>query len=107
MSFDFPFSQMTELDDYDDNDDRDKFYEHTCFFDFEATTDTTPHQAYCVSFALDSNPIESFYGESCAIQFLESLPDKTLCLAHNISYDITFIIDNLAYIYLNPIIKDG
>ena len=32
-------------------------FEHICFFDFEASTDTTPHRAYSVSFALDDEPI--------------------------------------------------
>ena len=79
-------------------------YEHIIWFDFEAATDTTPHKAYCISYCLDDNPIHSFYGENCARRFLESLPNNSLAIAHNLSYDFSFIIDNLAFIYDNPII---
>ena len=82
------------------------YYEHVCFFDFEAATDTSPHTAYCVSYDLD-NVLHSFYGTDCAHRFLESLPDKTLCIAHNITYDFSFIVDILTVIYQNPIIKNG
>ena len=82
-------------------------YEHICFWDTEAATDTSPHQVYCVSFALDDNPIQTFYGKNCCHRFLESLPDKTLCIAHNLSYDFSFIVDILTVIYQNPIIKNG
>ena len=71
-----------------------KYYEYICYFDFEASTDTSPHQAYCVSFCLDNEMI-SFWGKSCAKRFVEFLPDKTLAIAHNLSYDFTFIIDEL------------
>ena len=49
----------------------------------------------------------SFYGEDCVYRFLERIPDKTLAIAHNLSYDISFLIDALTTIYQNPIIKNG
>ena len=49
----------------------------------------------------------SFYGEDCARRFLEQLPNNTLAIAHNLSYDISFLIDSLTIIYSNPIIKNG
>ena len=68
-------------------------YSHICFYDFEAATDTSPHQAYLVSYALDNQPIKSFYGFRCAKLFLKALPDNTLAIAHNGGgYDISFII---------------
>ena len=82
-------------------------YSHVCFYDFEACVDCSPHQAYSVSFVLDDEPIQSFYGPNCARRFLERLPDKTLCIAHNLSYDISFILDLLTNIYSNPIIKNN
>ena len=83
-------------------------YNHICFYDFEATTDTSPHKAYLVSFALDNQPVKSFYGVNCAKLFLKSMSDNTLAIAHNGGgYDISFIIDLLAYINDNPIIKNG
>ena len=82
-------------------------YEHICFYDFEAATDTSPHTCYSVSFALDDEPVQSFWGMNCARRFLEQLPDNTLAIAHNCSYDISFIIDLLTSIYSNPIIKNG
>ena len=81
-------------------------FEHICFFDFEASTDTTPHKAYSVSFCIDNEPIHSLWGNKCAKHFLKSLPDNSLCIAHNASYDISFILDLLSTIYQNPIIKN-
>ena len=81
-------------------------YEHVVFFDTEASTDTKLHSCYLVSFYLD-NHMYSFYGEYCIRRFLERLPNNTLAIAHNLSYDISFIIDNLTIIYSEPIIKNG
>ena len=81
-------------------------FEHVVFFDTEASTDTNPHSCYLVSFCLD-NHMYSFYGEYCIRRFLERLPNNTLAIAHNLSYDISFIIDNLTVIYSDPIIKNG
>ena len=65
-------------------------YEHICFFDFEACTDTSPHQAYCISYALDDEPIRSYYGSHCIRKFLEHMPDNVLCIAHFLTYDFSF-----------------
>ena len=81
-------------------------FEHICYFDTEASTDTSPHSCYLVSFNLDGQ-MYSFYGEYCIRKFLERLPNNSLCIAHNLSYDISFIIDSLTIIYSNPIIKNG
>lgn len=81
-------------------------HDHICFFDFEAATDTSPHQPYSVSFDIDGTMM-SFWGMNCARRFLERLPDNTLCIAHNLSYDFTFLCDLLTFIYSDPIIKQG
>ena len=81
-------------------------YEHICFFDTEAATNTSPHTCYSVSFDLDGKML-SFFGPHCVIRFLERMPDNCLCIAHNLSYDFSFIINYLTIIYSNPIIKNG
>ena len=82
-------------------------FDHICFYDFEACTNTSPHQPYLVSFDLDGK-MYSFYGPHCARRFLERMPNNTLAIAHNGGgYDITFILDLLTIIFTNPIIKQG
>ena len=82
-------------------------FEHICYWDTEASTDTSPHTCYSVAFTIDNEPIQSFWGRNCCRRFLERLPDKSLCIAHNTSYDFSFIIDLLTFIYAEPIIKNG
>ena len=82
-------------------------YEHICYFDFEASTDTSPHQPYLVSCCIDDEPIKSFWGLDCVRRFLKHVPNNTLCLAHNLSYDFSFLIDFFLFIYAEPIIKNG
>ena len=82
-------------------------FEHICYFDFEASTDISPHRAYSVSFCIDDEPIQSFWGFDCARRFLEQLPNNCLCIAHNCAYDFSFLINALTFIYDNPIIKNG
>ena len=60
-----------------------------------------------MSFCIDNEPIHSLWGNKCAKHFLKSLPDNTLAIAHNLSYDISFLIDLLTCIYSEPIIKNG
>ena len=79
--------------------------EHVYYFDFECSTDGI-HKPYCVCYRC-GNLEGSFYGEGCAKKFLEMLPNNSLCYAHNLSYDICFIISYLDRILDNPIIKDG
>ena len=82
-------------------------YEHICFFDTEASTDTSPHTCYLVSYSLDNEPIKSFYGSNAPQRFLYSLPNHCLAIAHNVSYDVSFLIDHLTSIHPNPIIRNG
>ena len=80
--------------------------EHVCYADFEASTDGDIHKAYCICYNLDG--IDNYYyGHNCAINFLKAMPTNTLIYFHNLSYDITFLINHLTIIYSNPIIKNG
>ena len=80
--------------------------EHVCYSDFEASTDGSVHKAYCICFNLDG--VDGYYyGSNCAINFLKAMPTNTLIYFHNLSYDITFLINHLSVIDDNPIIKNG
>ena len=78
------------------------------YFDFEASTDGDKHLPYCLCFqSADGTIKRKFYGRFCARKFLDAIPDKSLCYAHNLSYDFAFIVDLLNGIYDNSIIKNG
>lgn len=88
-------------------------YEYLCVYDFETSTlEKEHHEAYMVCYIIMKYPkkiyndkemndfvddfnknykIETLYGKDCAKQFLEALPDKCLCYAHNAKYDISFL----------------
>ena len=80
--------------------------EHICYADFEASIDGDHHKAYCICFNLDGID-RYYYGHDCAMNFLKAIPTNTLIDFHNLSYDITFIINHLTSIMNNPIIKNG
>ena len=44
---------------------------------------------------------------NCCRRFLELLSDKTLTIAHKISYDFFFLINHLTSIHNEPIIMNG
>ena len=78
------------------------------YFDFEASTNGEKHKPYCVCCCpADKKVMKSFYGDGCAREFLEYLPDKALCYAHNLSYDINFILNLLTAVFEGSIIKGG
>ncbi len=78
------------------------------YFDFEASTDGAHHLPYCVCYQSADGVEEGFwYGKDCAYKFLQTLPNNSICYAHNLSYDITFLINHFDFIYDNPIIKSG
>lgn len=65
-------------------------------FDFEATTDEEIHKPYLVCSESRNTGIKrSFVGEYCALNFLKSLESNTLLIAHNMKYDLQFIISHL------------
>ncbi len=89
--------------------------QHICYFDFECSTDGTKHLPYCVCnirSITDANGDthwirSSWYSSHCATDFLDSLDTNTLCYAHNLSYDINFLIHHMTYIHDGAIIKSG
>ena len=81
-------------------------FEHIVYFDFECSTDGEKHKPYLVCWSID-NVTGYCYDKRCALRFLETLPNKSLCYAHNLTYDISFLLDHFNFIYDNPIIKSG
>ena len=76
------------------------------YFDFEASTNGEKHIPYCVCLSNSSGTeIKTYYGKGCARKMLNYLPNYSLCYAHNLSYDINFIIDLLNVVYSKSIIK--
>ena len=80
--------------------------EHVYYFDFECSTDGI-HKPYCLCYSNELGINGSYYGSDCAKKFLDMLPNNSLCYAHNLSYDICFIISHLDRVCDNPIIKSG
>ena len=88
-------------------------YDYLCAYDFETSTlEKDHHEAYMLSYFIMKYPekiyndeelndfiknfnknykIKTIYGKDCAKQFLDILPDKCLCYAHNAKYDISFL----------------
>ena len=80
--------------------------EHVFYFDFECSTDGI-HKPYCICYSTPDGRTGSYYGTNCALKFLDMLPTNSLCYAHNLSYDICFLIGHFDRVLDNPIIKDG
>ena len=80
--------------------------EHVCYFDFECSTDGI-HKAYCICYKNDDGIEGSYYGLDCSNKFLDMVPENTLCYAHNLSYDICFILSRLDRVIGDPIIHNG
>lgn len=67
----------------------------TMYFDTETTTDGDIHRPYLIC-AIDQNNIKtSQVGKNCILKFLLSLKNNTLLIAHNLKYDLQFLIDYL------------
>ena len=80
--------------------------DHICYADLDTSVDEEHHKAYCICFSLDGVD-KYYYGHNCAMIFLKAISTNTLIYFHNLSYDITFIINHLTSIMNNPIIKNG
>lgn len=64
-------------------------------------------EKYIESFKLKNvNVLFNDEESDCATKFLEVIPDKTLCYAHNARYDISFFVYDKIKI-INPVEKDG
>lgn len=104
-------------------------YEKLCVYDFEASTrEKDCHKAYMVCYCIMDYPkkiysddymkrfvknfdkkckIETIYGEDCAKKFLDALPDKCLCYAHNVRYDLSFFNEKDIDITIKSCEKDN
>lgn len=75
------------------------------FFDFEAYVDkkTNKYVPYMVSLSYadserstdDKLPVKTFSGENCVLQFLQSIDSNVMLIAHNLAYDLQFVIPYL------------
>lgn len=76
------------------------------FFDFETTTDGPFHNPFMVSFQFNEEPIRTIVGRNCALKFLDFLYSKlrynlkqtTILYAHNLVYDLTYLIPHMQII---------
>ena len=77
---------------------KDKIYEEPeiAFFDFEATTDGEIHNPYQVAFNSRNGIKRFFEGEYCSLNFLKSLRNNYILYAHNLKYDLQFIMKFLS-----------
>lgn len=104
-------------------------YEYLCAYDFEASTqEKDRHKAYMVCYSIIPFPkkiytdekmkyfvknfdkkckIEAIDGEDCAKKFLDALPDKCLCYAHNARYDLSFFNEKDIDISIKSCEKDN
>jgi len=65
------------------------------FFDFETNTNEGKHKPYlcCCYFKMNGKEYrEKFFGYDCGKKLLDFIPDKSMLIAHNASYDYRFII---------------
>lgn len=68
------------------------------FFDFETNTNEGNHKPYlcCCYFKINGKIyMRKFLGQDCGKQLLDFIPDKSMLIAHNASYDYRFIIKHL------------
>jgi len=66
------------------------------FFDFETyTDDENIHQPYLLCALYPNGEIKTFTGLNCAINFLKTLTNHSILIAHNVTYDYRFLINEL------------
>ena len=104
-------------------------YDYLCVYDFEASTqEESCHKSYMVCYCLMEYPehiyndkemndfiknfdknhkIKTIKGEDCAKKFLDILPDKCLCYAHNVKYDLSFFNEKDIDISIKSCEKDN
>jgi len=77
------------------------------YFDFEAYVDSSYYYTpFMISYSYRGyENINTLIGSNCALNFLKSIKSNTLCIAHNLAYDIQFLIKYLDN--LNNYIKVG
>lgn len=75
------------------------------YFDFEATTDGETHKPYQLAFEHRDGEKRFFEGKHCALNFLKSIKSHMILYAHNLKYDLQFIVRSLSNI--KDFIKTG
>ena len=65
------------------------------YFDFEAITDSEIHTAYQIAFESRDGHKSFFQGNYCALDFLKSIKTNMILYAHNLKYDLQFLIKYL------------
>ena len=76
------------------------------YADFEADTSQEIHKPFmCVVQSSDGSKCEVFKGEDCAKQFLNYLPDNSVCYFHNFAYD--WCMFNKLATSIQKVIKKG
>ena len=86
------------------SDSKEKNFKQVYYADFECSTDNV-HKAFNICYSSPNHKIKSLWGDDCAKQFLEAIPDHSLIYFHNLSYDINFIVKELNSVIGTPIIK--
>ena len=83
------------------------------FFDFESTTDNNEHKPFMLSYKINDEEIKTIIGRDCAVEFLNVIKtlktkknETNLLIAHNLVYDLSFILP-LLKIKNSKIIKKG
>lgn len=71
---------------------------HIGFFDTETDThyregNFIKHKEYAIAWCIDNNDMVYKFGPNCAEEFLDSIPDKTILIAHNLNYDYRFLLN--------------
>lgn len=75
------------------------------FIDFETDTSKQNHKAFMISYLkfnesneYNFNDIKCLWGKYCALNFLETLKNDTIIIAHNMDYDFRFFIKEVSHI---------
>jgi hypothetical protein len=66
------------------------------YFDSETTTDGNIHKPYMIRSISRDNIKRGANGQNCIIDWLNSLQNHSLCIAHNLRYDFQFIMKHLS-----------
>lgn len=85
--------------------------ENVVYADFECSTDGI-HEEYCICAMIPPNDKFSGcnfkdFGNKCAYNFLNWIPNNSVVYFHNLSYDINFLLNKVTKVCGTPIIKQN
>ncbi len=75
------------------------------YFDTETTTDEDQHKPYMICSETRYEQKQCHIGNNCILQWLQSLDKNYVCVAHNLRYDLQFIVKYLDN--MSDMIKTG